>query len=154
MVHFFLPEFRALLHDLGAPLDLPTEAVGDDLQLHITEVDTASNFAANGVVVLVPLTPAGATTRAEFRTTRFHEGHYLQANPGLADAAVDPTVHFSIHGFREGRPLRSPDTRRRWRGSQPTSPAMGLVRDVWNRVGRCAAAFRWLATDSCPKTTP
>ena len=109
MVHFFLPEFRALLHDLGAPLDLPTEAVGDDLQLHITEVDTASNFAANGVVVLVPLTPAGATTRAEFRTTRFHEGHYLQANPGLADAAVDPTVHFSIHGFREGRPLRSPD---------------------------------------------
>jgi SAM-dependent methyltransferase len=109
MVHFFLPEFRALLRDLGAPLDLPTEAVADDLRLHITEVDTASNSDTNGVVVVVPLTAAGATTTGEFRTTRFHEGHYLQANPGLVEAAVDPTIHFSIHGFRESRLLRPVD---------------------------------------------
>lgn len=106
MPHFYLPRFRALLSDLGAPLDLPSEPVADHLQLRITEVDASSKAEENGVVVIVPAAASSRGGPAEFRAVRFHEGHYLMANPGLVTARVDPTVHFSADGFREDRPLR------------------------------------------------
>jgi len=106
MVHFYLPQFRALLSDLGAPLNLPTEAVAPGLEMRVTELDAVATSEANGVVVIVPMARAADTAPAEFRATRFHEGHYLGANPDLVAAGVDPTVHFCIHGVKEGRPLR------------------------------------------------
>jgi predicted SAM-dependent methyltransferase len=106
MPHFYLPRFRALLNDLGAPLELPTETVPDDLQLHIAEADDASQTEENGAVVIVPMAAPSPVVSRPYRTIRFHEGQYLQANPGVAEAGVDPTIHFCLHGFREGRPLR------------------------------------------------
>jgi hypothetical protein len=104
MVHFYLPHFRALLSELGAPLNLPVEPVAERLQMRVSQVDASSNSDANGVVVIIPT--ATAASPVEFRATRFHEGHYLRANPSLIEAGVDPTIHFCIHGFREDRPLR------------------------------------------------
>lgn len=106
MVHFFVPRFGELLGELGAPLELPGETVADEFQLHIAEADAAFGVETNGVVVIIPVAARPDSSMAEFRTTRFHEGHYLLANPGLAEAGVDPTIHFCIHGFREDRPLR------------------------------------------------
>ena len=106
--HFYLPRFRALLKELDAPIDLPTEPVADPLQLRITEVDSTSRDESNGIVVIVPAAPPTETAPASFRTVRFHEAHYLKANPTLARWDVDPTIHFLLHGLREGRPLRPP----------------------------------------------
>jgi hypothetical protein len=111
MVHFYLPQFRVLLNGLGAPLDLPVEPVTDDLEFHVSEVDGQSNSHENGAVVIVPTNLGGSNI--EFRATRFHEGHYLAANPSLAEAGVNPLTHFCMHGFREGRPLRPADTKPR-----------------------------------------
>jgi len=106
MPHFYAPRFRALLKELDAPIDLPTEPVADPLQLRITEADASSTDESNGIVVIVPAAPATETAPARFRALRFHEGHYLKANPALAEWAVEPTIHFLLHGFKEGRPLR------------------------------------------------
>jgi predicted SAM-dependent methyltransferase len=110
MVHFYLPHFRALLRNLGAPLDLPGEALAADHQLRITSQDQAVNDEGNGTVAIVPITrgtaPETSPAPAEFRSTRFNEAHYLKANPDLARDRVDPTVHFCTRGFRENRPLR------------------------------------------------
>jgi len=110
--HFYLPRFRALLAELGAPLDLPVEDVADHLRMHISEADVSSKHDANGVVVIVPATAGSATAPAEFRATRFHERHYLNANPDLIGAGVDPTMHFCTSGFKEGRALRPTDATR------------------------------------------
>ena len=89
-VHFFLPRFRALLAKLGAPLDLPAEDPPDSFRPEVIGSDD------DGVLALIP----------KSRSVRFHETHYLAANPDLVAAAVDPTLHFCEHGFREQRPLR------------------------------------------------
>ncbi len=102
--HFYLPHFRALLRELGAPIDLPTEQIAEDLKFHIAAAEPSLGHESNGGIVLIPLDPGAQT--AVFRTARFHEAHYLAANPELAAAGIDPTLHFCDGGFKVGRPLR------------------------------------------------
>ena len=104
-VHFFLPQFRALLHDLGAPLELPIGFVPEKFQVQIIGVDDLLGPNDNGGVVLIPnnsgANPAAMTEPERFRAVRFNERLYLAANPSLVAAGVDPTIHFSDYGFKE-----------------------------------------------------
>jgi len=156
--HVYLPRFRALLKELDAPIDLPTEAVGDPLQLRITEVDASSMDESNGIVVIVPAAPPTQTAPASFRAVRFHEGDYLKANPSLADWHVEPTIHFLLHGSKEGRPLRPAGvTRGRDAPDVRTAIAAYLARDTVSSPkclelgsGGGPRPAGWLATDLEP----
>jgi Glycosyl transferase family 2 len=109
-VHFYLPRFRSLLHDLGDPLDLPSRDGLMTQHPRITGSDDLLDADDNGGLVFVPNSEhvnAGISTTPEnFRMVRFNERLYLAANPDLVIAGVDPTAHFFEHGFKEGRPLR------------------------------------------------
>lgn len=176
LVHFHLPQFRALLRDLGAPLELPTEPVAANLQMRTVTRNPELYSEANGVVVVIPET-LGATrdsspAPAEFRMTRFHEGHYLSANPGLIEACVNPTVHYSTYGFKENRllhpateqPARGPLNSDRHQenatarakiaayvaGEGPVRPATDGKRCIELGAGDLARPEGWLTTDLKP----
>jgi len=105
--HFYLPDFRRFLVLLGAPLDLPTEYVEEGLQITVSGAEPSMTLGRAGTKVLIPRT---SLSGVEFLLSSFNERDYLDANPDLTEARVDPTEHFSRHGFREQRPLRTQDT--------------------------------------------
>ncbi len=123
-VHFVIPEFRSLLASLGAPLDLPSEPVGEDLLVRILQHNRVPPIGS-GSMVLVPQKSAESN---EFSLQRFDEQSYLAANPDVIAAGIDPTVHFCTNGFREGRSLRpTPGT---VGGALPGNPSLREQRAV------------------------
>ena len=102
-VHFVLPEFRSLLASLGGALDLPSEPVGEDLLVRVSQQNGGPPPPGSGSIVLVP---RGSAASNEFSLQRFDERSYLAANPDVVAAGIDPTAHFCTNGFREGRSLR------------------------------------------------
>ena len=60
-------------------------------------------IVGSGTPVLIPRSTASGV---QFVVTEFNERLYLEANPELITAGVEPTAHFCIYGFKEGRLLR------------------------------------------------
>lgn len=103
-VHFFVPELRATLSALGAPLRLPAEELPSEQVIRLTALDPNAAPPDTGVVALVPQEAADGTV--QFVATTFSEPAYLAANPDLLAAGVLAMPHFCSEGFREGRPLQ------------------------------------------------
>ena len=121
-VHFYLPQFRELLNSLGAPLDIPAEPVRDDLMVKVVGRDSASLFDGRGTTVLLPhRTPSGIA----FNVAEFNEGRYVAANPDLGGSGLQPTAHYCLRGFREGRPLHPPNVP----AGSPSVRTAGMMQD-------------------------
>lgn len=103
-VHLHIPEFRSLLTELGAPLDLPRATVSDDLVIRPTIKDGDAVLDGSRTVILIPQ-KTGDTPG--FAVSEFDERRYLAANPDLARADINLTAHFLTYGFKEGRRLRA-----------------------------------------------
>jgi predicted SAM-dependent methyltransferase len=121
-VHFYLPQFRELLNSLGAPLDIPAEPVREDLMVKVVGRDSASLFDGRGTTVLLPHRTLSGIA---FNVAEFNEGRYVAANPDLGASALQPTAHYCLHGFREGRPLHPPNVP----AESPSARTAGMMQD-------------------------
>ncbi len=86
-VQFYLPQLRARLRALGAPLDLPRDADGED----------AAPDLGDGArtTMLIP--------------KEFNEQNYLAANADVRNAHLGGLYHYTTHGFREIRRMDPSD---------------------------------------------
>jgi hypothetical protein len=82
-VHFYLPQLRARLNDLGTPLELPRETMSLDI---------------------CPDTGDAARTTL-FVPKELNAEQYLDANGDVRGAGLNGIYHFTTYGFREVRRL-------------------------------------------------
>lgn len=86
-VLFHMPQLRALLHTLGAPLELPREKDFPHAMPDLGE--------RTATTIYVPL--------------QFNEQSYLEANPDVRDSGLNGLYHFVTFGVNEKRQLPPQD---------------------------------------------